>query len=151
MFTTCGLLGPMFSFKNWQYELQAKSTLAGKHSTFVHKPRRNGFTHICMFACLQWTQLDMTKKFGLFCKVQKTTRIFTLKNLSNALTMVGVFDRYNHFDIQLSEFKLVLCGLPLKRTSVPILTLLNLFRGSGSEGLSPVLLSPSILVLAHFF
>jgi hypothetical protein len=104
-----------------------------------------------MFACLQWTQLDMTKKFGLFCKVQKTTRIFTLKNLSNALTMVGVFDRYNHFDIQLSEFKLVLCGLPLKRTSVPILTLLNLFRGSGSEGLSPVLLSPSILVLAHFF
>jgi hypothetical protein len=34
----------MFSFKNWQYELQAKSTLVGKHSTFVHKPRRNGFT-----------------------------------------------------------------------------------------------------------
>ncbi len=133
MFTTCGLLGPMFSFKNWQYELQAKSNLVGKHSTFVHKPRRNSFTHICMFACLQWTQLDMTKKFGLFRKVQKTTRIFILKNPSKALTMVRVFDRYNHFD------KLVLYDLPLKRTSVSILTLLNLFRGSWSEGLSPVL------------
>jgi len=56
--------------------------------------------------------------------------------------MVQVFDRYNHFDIQLSEFKRLnwFCGgLPLKRTLVPILTLLNLFRGSRSEGLSPVL------------
>jgi len=57
--------------------------------------------------------------------------------------MVQVFDWYNRFDIQLSEFKRLnwFCGgLPLKRrTLVPILTLLNLFRGSQSEGFSPVL------------